>query len=138
MPKIKKKAVVKPNKSASRILKGPSKSRQKASLVGKAKKVVKKKPKAEAEEKVASQEFIYDSRVGKTDALFVDEPKPEQIEPEIEEALKEFDTLEQPKQMPTALPPMEKQDEMQMLPKQGSPDIQKKNFWQKLWSFYKK
>ena len=57
---------------------------------------------------------------------------------EIEEALKEFDTLEQPKQMPTALPPMEKQDEMQMLPKQGSPDIQKKNFWQKLWSFYKK
>ena len=91
MPKIKKKAVVKPNKSASRILKGPSKSRQKASLVGKAKKVVKKKPKAEAEEKVASQEFIYDSRVGKTDALFVDEPKPEQIEPEIEEALKEFE-----------------------------------------------
>ena len=93
MPKTKlksKKTTVKPNKSAKRILTG-----KKPALHAKKKK------------KEMSADIIYDSKVGRTDALFVSDPEPENdnpkpeinlntqvSDPEISAALKELDAMD--------------------------------------------
>lgn len=80
-------------------------------------------PKRRKKIQETNPEIIFDSKVGKTNALFVANPEPavqnnnqQLIDPAIEEALKEFDNLEKIKE--PAQPPT------QPLP-------QKKSFWHK-------
>jgi hypothetical protein len=91
-----------------------------------AKKTAKKKIRhSPVKNKAKNQELlgdiIFDSKVGKTDALFVENPQPAEqianpprVEETLEEALKEFDALEKTQE------PNQK------------PQVQKKSFWQKL------
>ena len=73
----------------------------------------------------AHPEIIFDSTVGKTDALFVDNPD-EKIDPAISEALKELDALEKTNQSSIAPQSAELQQEP------VAPDQEKKkSFWQR-------
>ena len=100
-----------------------------------AKKVNKKNGKP----KDASKDFIFDSTVGKTDALFVSDPEtgmpvtsatpaPKEIDPAINEALKEFDDLQK---TPVETRPATTQN-TQKIPDSINADVKPKiPFWKK-------
>ena len=86
--------------------------------------------------KEATPEIIFDSRVGKTDALFVSDPEEEvkadlpvalPSDPDIDEALKEIDVLEKVQRVEPIQQP-EKQQEQTVSPVLS----EKKSFWKKL------
>ena len=105
--------------------------KKKAKVVAK-KRAVKAKPsqplvtKKRKTKKDLGPEIIFDSRVGKTDALFVDEPTPELkmpelfsdsiLDPELNKSLQEFDAIQNPQPEPQAQPTQK----------------QSKRWWQKL------
>jgi hypothetical protein len=88
-----------------------------------------------SKKKEATPEIIFDSTIGKTDALFVsnpdenikaDLPASSQLDPDIDEVLKEIDVLEKAQQVKPAQQ-LEKQQEQlvnPVLPK-------KKSFWKR-------
>lgn len=89
-----------------------------------------------SKKKEATPEIIFDSRVGKTNALFVSNPEEEvktdlivtsQPDPDIDEALKEIDVLEKVQQVEPVQQPEKQQEQSveQVLP-------EKKSFWKRL------
>ena len=93
-------------------------------------------------------DIMFDSKIGKTDALFVSDPEntspqvpgaiessPEVIlDPVIDQAIKEFDDLQKPKNEINNL----NYTNSQQQPKEDINDSPKKTFWQKLFSFMNK
>ena len=125
-------------KSKTKIKKTAVKTTKKKAPKTKSPVVKKKKAKTEQ-----SPEIIFDSRVGKTDALFVSDPEPTSAEPvaslpklgpDIENALKEFDDLQksdstQPEtQQPSSQTPPEEQ------PQQEQKEEKKKSWWKKIFN----
>ena len=120
--------------------------KKKVSKIAPKKKAVKKttkslpKTRKKREKREMSSEVIFDSRVGKTDALFVDEPKPinpapvqEQLNPIIDDVLKEIDESEK-----SSVGTMPQENPMGMEKPVLQPEIepqlqaQKKSWWQRL------
>lgn len=109
------------------------------------KKKIKKKLFKKRKKRRAPPDIIFDSTVGKTDALFVSKPEPAQesaqkpallpqLDPAIAEALNEFDVLEKTQQTePSINQPLTNQGDPE-----ATPSIPKKNFWEKLFSLKNK
>jgi len=115
--KKKKNTKIAPKKTTKKVVK-------KTKSLSTAKKSVKRKIKE------VSQEVIFDSKIGKTDALFVSEPEsPLPMSQEIEKVLQEIDNPQQSQpQQPE--PQTQPEKENPSLPKGIS--VEKKSWWQKL------